>query len=75
MNTIIHLADPAHISPETEAAVCQIAATGFEQPNNEAMRADTIRHIRDAGTLQLAYDNGEMVAFSLYGSSLWQPGS
>jgi hypothetical protein len=63
----------AALDIRTEQAVCELAAQGFEQANDEAMQADTLRHIRGAEALQVAYQDETMVAFSLYGRSLWRP--
>ncbi|HSX36212.1 MAG TPA: hypothetical protein VLH84_04740 [Patescibacteria group bacterium] len=75
MNTTIRLVDTANVDALTEQAVYELAAQGFEQPNDDEMRADTIRHIRGAEALQVAYQEQGMVAFSLYGRSLWRPSS
>ncbi|HEY8999081.1 MAG TPA: hypothetical protein VIM53_02055 [Candidatus Saccharimonadales bacterium] len=61
------------MSDYVKETICEIAAEGFGRDNDQAMRADTMRHIHDAAAVQVARQDKELVGFSMYGSSLWRP--
>lgn len=54
----------------TLQAICRLAAAGFEQPDDEAMQADTIRHIEGAEDAVIAMLGSKAVGFALFGHSL-----
>lgn len=74
MNFDIQMADPTTLDQATLDEICQIAADGFGRPNDEAMQADVINHVRGAEALQLARgeDDGNLGAFAMYRRHLWR---
>lgn len=73
MHTQIETIPAAVMSDRVKEAICEIAAEGFGRANDTVMRADTMRHIREASAVQIAQQSGELVGFSMYGRSLWRP--
>jgi hypothetical protein len=72
MKLTFELKEVPELTHQEESMICQIAADGFCRSNDTVMQSDTMEHIRHADNVQLAYDGRELVAFSLYGRSLWQ---
>jgi hypothetical protein len=76
MNVHIEMADPATLDQATLNEICELAAAGFGRINDEAMRNDTMNHVRGAESLQLARaKDGRLSAFAMYGKSLWRAGN
>lgn len=57
------------VSSGQAQAIAKLAKLGFGE--NPSLRADTEEHIAAAAEIQLAYDNGEVIAFAMYRPSLW----
>ena len=73
MRTNIKSFKPDVLTAKSKAAICDLTAKGFGRPNDSLMQADTLRHLEDAETVQVAYHFGQLVGFALYGRSLWRP--
>ena len=52
--------------------LAHLAGIGFGQGDTPAMRQDTMQHIADSDTIQLAHDEEQLVAFSMTRRCLWR---
>jgi hypothetical protein len=74
MNTTIEIVDPLTLDVATLNRICDIASAGFDRDmDDEAMRQDTLNHVRGAENLQLSRnEQGEIGGFAMYRRSLWR---
>lgn len=52
--------------------IANLAGIGFGRQNTPEMRADSISHIQSSDAMQLAYENRNLVAFSMMKRRLWR---
>lgn len=73
---IIETMNTHEVSSKLIKTLNEIAATGFNQPPNDAMMNDTKQHIQSAEHIQIAYTSPqEAIGFALYRRCLWPAGN
>ena len=63
---------PEFITDRDIDQLSHLAGIGFGQGDSEEMRKDSEEHIHAADIVQMAYDDEQLVAFSMVRGCLWR---